>query len=225
MDNGELLASGRDADVWLLPDGWVLRRYRDTVQQVEREAAYLRWVARHGYPVPEVRRAEGVELEMRRLTGRTLLGELVAGSLTAAEVGTRLGLLLRTLHAVPALDPHAPGAHRVRHGDLHPDNVLATPSGDVVIDWTTADDGPPGFDTAHSAVIIAQTLDQPDVHGVSTDGVLALLTALLQAADGFDEDDLAAAVRRRTANPTLLPRETAAVPAAATLVRRLAGGA
>ncbi|MFF4396554.1 phosphotransferase family protein [Streptomyces sp. NPDC001480] len=66
-----------------------------------------------------------------------------------------LARLLRLLHAVPARDSADPGA-RVLHLDLHPDNVILTPDGPRVIDWSNAEDGPPGLDWGTSAVILAQ---------------------------------------------------------------------
>ena len=47
----ELIASGRDSDVFAYADGLVLRRYRDG-RSAEGEAATLRAVADLGYPVP-----------------------------------------------------------------------------------------------------------------------------------------------------------------------------
>ena len=59
---GPLLTSGRDADVYALDEVRVLRRNRDG-QSVLREAAVVRHVWAHGFPVPEVFRAEGADIE------------------------------------------------------------------------------------------------------------------------------------------------------------------
>ena len=45
---------------------------------------------------------------------------------------------------------------QIVHLDLHPENVMLTGRGPVVIDWCNATDGPADLDTALSAVILAQ---------------------------------------------------------------------
>jgi len=50
--------SGRDADVFALQDGTVLRRYRDG-SDVAAEAELMDAVRKRGYPVPIVYTAEG----------------------------------------------------------------------------------------------------------------------------------------------------------------------
>lgn len=52
----ELLASGRDADVYALDGRRVLRRYRKP-HHVEWEVAAMRLAGEAGYPVPEVHEA------------------------------------------------------------------------------------------------------------------------------------------------------------------------
>lgn len=81
MDELEIVGRGRAADVYALPgDGrWVLRRCRDG-GDTTREAKLMTRLAEQGYPVPAVRRAEGPDLVMERLTGPTLLDAVVAGT-------------------------------------------------------------------------------------------------------------------------------------------------
>ena len=66
----ELVASGRDSDVYAYADGLVLRRYRDG-RSAEGEAATLRAVAALGYPVPVVHDATGPDIVMERVDGPT----------------------------------------------------------------------------------------------------------------------------------------------------------
>ncbi len=75
---GPLLASGRAADVYDLGDGTVLRRYRHSRHDTEHEARVMRHVAEHGFPVPEVQRAEGRDLVMDRVDGPTMLEAIEA---------------------------------------------------------------------------------------------------------------------------------------------------
>ena len=64
----DLLAAGRDSDVYLYADGLVLRRYRDG-RSAEGEAAVLRAVAELGYPVPAVLEAAGPDIVMELVDG------------------------------------------------------------------------------------------------------------------------------------------------------------
>ncbi len=43
------------------------------------------------------------------------------------------------------------------HLDLHPGNVMLTPAGPVVIDWSNAAAGPPGADVAMAFLIMASS--------------------------------------------------------------------
>src|SRR6185295_9297725 len=63
-----------------------------------------------------------------------------------------LAELLRRLHEVPARS----GAGTIVHLDLHPENVILTERGPMVIDWRNAGDGPADLDTALTALILAQ---------------------------------------------------------------------
>lgn len=51
MHTGELLGSGRTADVFAIDDRWVLRQYRDGGDAAP-EAAVMSYLADHGYLVP-----------------------------------------------------------------------------------------------------------------------------------------------------------------------------
>ncbi|NEE60918.1 aminoglycoside phosphotransferase family protein, partial [Streptomyces sp. SID8455] len=53
MHTGQLLGSGRTADVYELDGSWVLRRYRDRSDTTE-ELAVMSYVGAFGYPVPRI---------------------------------------------------------------------------------------------------------------------------------------------------------------------------
>ncbi|WAZ21393.1 phosphotransferase [Streptomyces cinnabarinus] len=206
---GRLIGSGRASDVFELEEGWVLRRDREGYGDGLAEAALMERLRGHGYPVPRVRRADctSTELVMERLHGPTMLEAFGAGRIGPTEAGETLARLLRRLHAVPG---------RVIHLDLHPDNVMLTPDGPVVIDWTNAEEGEPGLDWGMSAVILAQV-------AVTDEGlaapVRATLAALLADPSDLTETGLTEARRRRAANPTMTAREVDALGEAEELVR------
>jgi len=66
----ELLASGRDSDVFVYDDGLVLRRYRDG-RSAETEATIVRRPAELGYPAPSVYDSGGPDIVMARVVGPT----------------------------------------------------------------------------------------------------------------------------------------------------------
>ncbi len=64
----DLIASGRDADVFALGDDRVLRRYR-LGGDVGPEAELMAYVGERGFPVPRVYDAAGPDLVLQRLHG------------------------------------------------------------------------------------------------------------------------------------------------------------
>jgi aminoglycoside phosphotransferase (APT) family kinase protein len=208
-----LIASGRDADVWALDDQRVLRRNRDG-RDVQREASLMRHAAAHDYPVPRVYGTEPGAMVLERLYGPTMLNSLLAGSVGASAAGAMLGELLVRLGSVPA---PVGSAGSLLHLDLHPDNVVLTDAGPIVIDWSNATAGPSTLDVAMSALILAEVAVGGLVD-VPAAVVRELLEALLRVTGSADPTQLQVAVAHRTANPTLSPAEKSNLPAAATLV-------
>ncbi|MFJ8041478.1 phosphotransferase [Kitasatospora sp. NPDC096147] len=213
MTTGELIGAGRTADVYALDGEWVLRRYRDG-GDARAEAALMAYLAGHGYPVPPVRPGgTPQELVLGRLTGPTMAEALLAGTLGGPAAGAMLAGLLRALHAVP---PRSSSGGRLLHLDLHPENVFLTPDGPVVIDWATAQEGPPGLDTAMSALILAQTALTVPALG---EAIHPILRALVRELGGTDGMLLDRARVRRAADPMLSAAETAVLNEAVALVR------
>ena len=214
MKIGELGGAGRTADVFALDDGRVLRRYRNGEDATD-EVAVMAHLAESGFPVPAVWPGTAAgELVMQRLSGSTMVEALVGGAITAEEAGGMPAELLRRLHAVPARLSADPG-HRVLHLDFHPENVVLTPQGPMVIDWATAEEGPPGLDTAMAALILAQAaLTMPAVSVVAR----AVLSSLLRNLGGVDRVHLAEAGRRRAADPTLSAEEVGRLDEATALI-------
>lgn len=199
----ELIAQGRDCDVFDLGDGSVLRRCR-TGRSLESEAAVMRHVAAHGFPCPGLHRVDGPDMVLDRIEGETMAEELI-GNPTSERL-VRAGRLLAELHSrLHAIPPLVSSGGTVVHLDLHPQNVMMAEGGPVVIDWTNAADGPPELDVAMTWVIL-----EPLVAVLPP--VADLLDAFLDAAGRSDaERGLEPAVRRRLADPNVTDEERNAV--------------
>lgn len=170
---GRKLAAGRDADVFELGAGRVLRRNRRGTSQ-ELEAAVLRYAWERRFPVPAVYGCDGPNLVMERVDGPTMLDDLAHRPWMVLRHAGALARLHRRLHTIPAptwLPPFPPDAATdaptlpaasappaeavLLHLDLHPANVILSPRGPVVIDWTNAKRGPGAADEAQTWVVMA----------------------------------------------------------------------
>lgn len=158
----ELLARGRDADVFDLGDGTVLRRSRKGIDQ-RPEARVMDYAGEAGYPVPRVRSVsdDGADLVMDKIAGPTMLAALERRPWQARRTGAQLAELHARLHEIPGpawlreVDDGGGGDPRLLHLDLHPMNVVLSPAGPVVIDWTNAARGRPAADLARAWVLMA----------------------------------------------------------------------
>jgi len=135
---------GRASRVTDLGDGTVLR-----VGGVPaREAHIMEHVRRHGFLVPRVEEVRPDALVLERISGPTMGRDLRDRPWMAGRhVRTLVGLHER-LHEI-----EFEGACVV-HFDLHPDNVLLSPEGPVVIDWTNARSGEAAQDLAMTWLIL-----------------------------------------------------------------------
>ena len=72
---GTLVGAGRNADVFDVGDGRVLRRYRDgrEARRVDTEAQVMVRARASGVPVPEVFDVSGCDIVMERAAGPTML--------------------------------------------------------------------------------------------------------------------------------------------------------
>jgi len=212
-----VLAVGTTADIFLVDDDRVLRRYRD-VHDATTEAALMRHVAAHGFPVPRLYSAEGSDLIMERLHGPTLLQALAAGELSLQDGADIMADLHRRLHVVPA--PKGAAADDVVvHLDLHPANIVLSEShGPALVDWANARTGSPDLDIAVSAVILGEVA--ADAGGDYSRAARAMLVAFLAVAGGNPLAQLDAAITSRLEDPALVSGEKALVAPAAELVRR-----
>lgn len=226
---GVPFASGREADVFALGDGRVLRRYRGG-QDATAEADVMAYVRGLGFPAPEVYAVSGADLVMERLDGPTLAEALLTGQMSLAEGAAVQADLLRRLHELPARchsrSGSGSGSDRgvsgggatIVHLDLHPENVVLTAGGAVVIDWRNARDGAGDLDTAFAALILAQ-LAVGSIDHVLGEKAGRLLDHFLRCAPGDPVRLLDEAVALRSGQYTLSAEEVGMLPVAAARVR------
>jgi aminoglycoside phosphotransferase (APT) family kinase protein len=160
--HGELLAQGRAADVFAIGPDRVLRRYREGEGgDVTAEAAAMEHARRHGFPVPEVHDVCDRDLVLERVDGPTMMVDLSRRPWRVRAHGATLAELHQRLHCIPAPEgirsPFDRGSSLV-HFDLHPDNVLLSPSGPMVIDWSNASRSDGADDVALTWVIMATSV-------------------------------------------------------------------
>ncbi len=154
----ELLASGRDGDIYAIAPGLVLRKTRDG-RSIAHEARIMRYVAEHGYPVPRIEevRADGTEIVMERIDGPLMMKTMERGGIKGIRTGAEtLADLHDRLHAIPAPEwlPSLEEGDSVLHLDLHPLNIIESERGPVVIDWGNARRGDGLTDVAVSYVLL-----------------------------------------------------------------------
>jgi Ser/Thr protein kinase RdoA (MazF antagonist) len=155
----ELLAQGRAADVFDAGPGRVLRRYREGEGgDVRAEAEVMEHAHRHGYPVPAVYEAGDRQMVLERIDGPTMMADLARRPWLVGRHGQTLAELHCRLHEIPApsgLQRPLGRGDRLVHFDFHPENVLLSPRGPVVIDWSNASRGDAADDVALTWAILA----------------------------------------------------------------------
>lgn len=180
---------GRASTITDLGNGTVLRIGGEPA----REARIMAHARAHGYPVPRVHavRADGMVLE--RIDGPTMGQHLASHPWLLPRYVRALASLHARLHAIPY-----EGAALV-HFDLHPQNVMLTTDGPIVIDWTNAHAGSADADLAMTWLIATTSAGIP--------GVIA--ARLFRSHVGREpiRRGLADARRFRLADPNVTPSE------------------
>jgi aminoglycoside phosphotransferase (APT) family kinase protein len=189
----------------------VLRRYRRR-DVPEREISVMRHAREHGFPVPEIFSVHGPDVVMERAPGPTMTEAALADPSEIDRYARTLAALHERLHAIdaPAGIPAVGPGDALLHLDLHPDNVLVTTRGPVVIDWANAARGHWADDVAQTVVILGGVIAEARV--------LALVAHFVERfLASFDREavraHLDAAIERRARDPNLTAEEIAAARA------------
>src|SRR5712671_951135 len=101
---GTLVGAGRNADVFDIGGGRVLRRYRDGREagRVDTEAQVMTHARAFGVPVPEVFDVSGSDIVMERAAGPTMLDVVGRRPCTVRAQARLLARLHGLVHQVPA---------------------------------------------------------------------------------------------------------------------------
>lgn len=202
----ELIAQGRTADVFDLGDGRALRRYRVALS-AEPEVRVMRHLETYGYPVPHVFEADGTDIVMERVKGGTLFDQLVKEPEQYERYGRLLGELHERLHRMSApawlTGPDSPRDAVIVHRDLHPNNVLLSERGPVVIDWNDVAAGRASVDAAITVIVLlGAELEVEATVAEQVDGLRSLLVdAFLQTCGVDPRGGLDDAIAYRRAIP------------------------
>jgi aminoglycoside phosphotransferase (APT) family kinase protein len=125
------------------------------------EARTMAYLHEKGFPVPAIEDVseDGFDLVMQRIDGPSMVDAIAKAPWTVRRQARTLAELHLRLHEIRAPDflPPAPvgTGEMVVHMDLHPLNVIVSPKGPVVIDWTGAARGDPLVDVGLAWVLMA----------------------------------------------------------------------
>jgi len=153
---GALIGQGRDGDVREFGQDKVIRVSRSGAD-LRPQFALMRHLADSGYPVPRVYPHPDPSVAvMDRVDGITMMADLAAKPWklrSHAKTLYRLHEQLREVEPPPGLRKLGNGSELL-HLDLHPNNILITDDGPVVIDWGYSAIGSGDLDVALTWVII-----------------------------------------------------------------------
>lgn len=145
------MTRGRASSVTDLGDGTILR----VGGRPEREAPIMELARLHGFPVPRVHEVRPEALVLERIDGPTMGQAITRRPWELLRHVRSLADLHERLHTIPF------DGGSLIHFDLHPDNVLLSRRGPVVIDWTNAHGGSAAGDVAMTWLILETSAGLP----------------------------------------------------------------
>ena len=144
MEPTAQVKQGRASSVSDLGDGTILR----VGGNPQREALIMELALSHDFAVPRIHEVRPDALVLQRIAGPTMGRAMVRSPWVIGRHVRTLAELHERLHAIPF------DGGSLLHFDLHPENVILSPDGPVVIDWTNAHGGDPDTDVAMTWVIL-----------------------------------------------------------------------
>jgi serine/threonine protein kinase len=160
----------------------------------------------------------GPDIVMERADGPTMLEALGRRPWMVRRQARLLARLHHLVHQVPAMpglrtidgDDDGDG-HVLVHRDLHPQNVILTPTGPLIIDWESAASAPAVYDVAMTWVVVGFS----QVPGTGREAAVTrafrgqFTHSFVRSAGPIDQTWRAIAIRHRLADPNTLPVERA----------------
>jgi len=202
----KLLSEGRASSVYDLGHGRVLRRFK-AGGDPEREELVMVHARSHGFPVPRVLERRSDALVLERIDGPTMGQDISIAPWRLRQHVRTLAELHERLHEIRAPD----GLRAIEDGDallhldLHPENVLLSKSGPVVIDWTNSLRGTPQLDLAFTWMIL-KTSSASNPFELAGMRLFARSFARVVGRANIDAG-LQRAVEIRLDDPNIYPRE------------------
>ena len=163
MEKSLLIGGGNTAEIYAQDHNTVVKLFYSHCSReiVLKEVKINQELAKHPWAIPKY---------------GSMLGELHAAMHQISITG--LGSLKSTLNwnieqrklltgdkkaQVLAYLQHLPDGKALCHGDFHPDNVLLSQKGPVIIDWITATTGHPYVDVARTSLLILHAEPPDDI--------------------------------------------------------------